>query len=802
MKKVTYLTILLFINYMAVYTQTILSPSDIAITGVISDNPDEFSFVLLTDVTTGTIINFTDAGWINTGGFWPFEGHITWTATSNLTCGTEIIVTDNSPFSASTGTITDSGTFAFSTSGDQIIAYQGTQAAPSFIYAVHFANGTGWTNATSSNTSGIPTGLTNGTNAIYLGNRDNQNYQCAVVSGTSLILAAIAVTGNWYQTNSNSGPNRPILGTCTFSCSPCNSTVTWDGSSWSGTPDGTTTAIINGNYNGVSFSCCELTVNSGFTLTVTNGTYVEVENDVIVDGSIVVETQGNFVQNNDSSTITNNGNITVNKTTAPANAWYEYTYWGSPVTNETIGNALADTNRRFLYNTQNFIDATAETANNNAAVPGQDDVDDNGDDWVSVSGGTVMTPGVGYATTQSPATFASGKSYTFTGNFNNGIITVPVYRNNTETNDNNWNLIGNPYPSAINADDFFAANTDIGAIYFWSQNTPPSSVANGNETLNFSDADYAMINGTMETAGGDGNIPARAIPSGQGFFVSYPDTATPISTSGNISQGNVVFNNAMRLATTTDNNLFFRSSNMKKQSFSSVNKLWLNLSSGSGRFNQIGIGYVNGATNNDDGLFYDATKNISIYTKSTIYSLIDDTPKKFSIQGKETSSLDANEVIKLGFYTSESNSINHTFSIDKFQGDFLTNNSIYLKDNLQNVIHNLSKSDYTFTSETGEFNTRFEIVFSNKTLSNTITNTNKNHLSIINLGSNNMQFKITNTATIKSVTIFDISGRLLYDLKGKTSIETYYLPKLKSSVYIARVILNDNTVINKKIMVK
>ncbi len=79
--------------------------------------------------------------------------------------------------------------------------------------------------------------------------------------------------------------------------------------------------------------------------------------------------------------------------------YYEYTYWSSPVSGETIGNGLTDSDptRRFSFEAGNFKDSTTETNNNNASNPGQDDIDDNGDDWQFTPAATVMDPGVGYA---------------------------------------------------------------------------------------------------------------------------------------------------------------------------------------------------------------------------------------------------------------------------------------------------------------------------------------------------------------------------------------------------------------------
>ena len=42
--------------------------------------------------------------------------------------------------------------------------------------------------------------------------------------------------------------------------------------------------------------------------------------------------------------------------------------------------------------------------------------------------------------------------------------------------------------------------------------------------------------------------------------------------------------------------------------------------------------------------------------------------------------------------------------------------TVYLVDDLLGISHNLSNSDYSFTSQTGEFNNRFKVVFNSKSL--------------------------------------------------------------------------------------
>jgi len=583
----------------------------------------------------------------------------------------------------------------------------------------------------------------------------------------------------------------------------------WDGASWSPTvPDINTVAIIEGDYNTnvggeqSSFSACNLLVISG-TLTISDNTYVEVENNVTVDSEIIVNEHGSFLQNNNNGTVTVSGTVLVRKETAPMNNWYEYTYWGSPVAGETIGTALGDAhpNRRFNYAAQNYLDATEETNNDNGTIPGQDDIDDDANDWVAPGDSHVLIPGVGYASTHNPAAFnvpgplPRQYVYSFIGPFNNGIYNVPTYRNDSELNDNNWNLLGNPYPSAIDADLFLSENTVLnntidGAIYFWSQNTAPSNTANGNEVLNFSDDDYAIINSTAQTAGGDNLIPTRFIPSGQGFFVTMSDGATANPIGGQIFEGSVVFNNSMRV--TGNNEQFFRSSAPQ------FNKLWLNLTSDNGVFNQIAIGYVDGATDAYDGMYYDAPRNQSNNTFSSIYTLIPATNKRFAIQGKSPNSLTLDEVIPLGFHTSITVATLYQLSIPQWEGEFFATQTVYLRDHLLNLTHNLSTSAYSFTSETGEFNSRFEIVFKDQALSVIENEITVNELSIIELSNGQVKFSVGSGLNIYSVEIIDMLGRTLYRLKGHSNTEIYELSNLSQAAYIAKVTLSNGQVITKR----
>ncbi|MCK7589698.1 lamin tail domain-containing protein [Subsaxibacter sp. CAU 1640] len=613
----------------------------------------------------------------------------------------------------------------------------------------------------------------------------------------SVNLLAIVFYADIDAVNDNIGLDNFVLSSTVLN------TATWDGAHWNwneGTaidtpPNDLTTVIIDGDYdttiNG-SFEACQLFVNPIYSLNIGNSTYVEVENFATIDGSIVVETHGAFVQRadfNNGFVLNPGGNASVNKSTSVINNWYDYTYWSSPVFGATVGDAIdvAPVNRRFWYNAANYLDITMETNNNNETVPGHDDIDDNGDDWQVAPAGMTMAPGQGFAATVlNSGMFPGTRQITFEGPYNTGTITTPIFYNG-DNGDNDWNLIGNPYPSAISFNDLYDNNTSLidGAAYLWSHSTiPPSNTNNGNQAINFRD-DYAIINRFIgNVAGGSGIAPdpGNYIPSGQSFFVK------------GLANGDVTFNNAMRMANTTSNDQFFRTANIIP-----LNKLWINLTSDNGVFSQILIGYAQGATDAEDSMAYDTARNLSSGVKSALYSLIDNLAgKKYAIQGKDINSLDLDEVIPLGFYTSIVQPTTYKISIADLQGDFFSSNAILLKDNLLNTIFNLSNGDYVFSSEKGEFNDRFEIVFRDSALSVIENEISPNDLNIVELSNGNIRFSVNANLNIESIEIFDILGRTLYNLKGKSSSETFDLSNLSQAAYIAKVKLSNGQTITKR----
>ena len=189
---------LLFIFSLFIITEGFAQPvaaGDIAFLGFNSDNNDQFSIILTNYIEDGSIIYFTDAGWSGSG-FYGTEGHMQWSLPAGgLPTGTIVTFTGAGAGgftvfgtgAMEAGATVTSGTLAatastspvaFNTSGDQIIAYIGSMASPTFIACVNF-NGA-WSYGTSTQTQ-IPTGLTAGTNCVLLNNHDNGIIDCSLL---------------------------------------------------------------------------------------------------------------------------------------------------------------------------------------------------------------------------------------------------------------------------------------------------------------------------------------------------------------------------------------------------------------------------------------------------------------------------------------------------------------------------------------------------------------------------------------------------------------------------------------------
>ena len=179
---------------------TTLGDGDIAIVAYQSDNPDQFAFVLLTDIGSGTEINFTDKGWQSDQTFRDNEGIVTWTADQDYPFGWVVAITIDDESTASTGDIAKTGgSFLLSGAGDQIFAYQGELTSPTLLYALQM-NSNWDAEASDPQKSTQPNADKLSNFAVCVPRRDNAVYNKTVISGSQAeLLAAIndCNTPNW-----------------------------------------------------------------------------------------------------------------------------------------------------------------------------------------------------------------------------------------------------------------------------------------------------------------------------------------------------------------------------------------------------------------------------------------------------------------------------------------------------------------------------------------------------------------------------------------------------------------------------
>jgi hypothetical protein len=719
MKRKTLLFLGILLAFKAI-SQTTLSAGDIAILQYNSDgSPEVIKFLALVPMESGTTINFTDNGWKSDNTFRSNEGIDTWTAASNVKCG-DII----------TFTLTN---VALGNNGDQILAYQGSAASPTFIFALNNEGSATWqSSATNARTSALPSGLTNGTNAIAITEIDNVKYDSSTLVGSkSAILSAICTNANW-------GGSNTVTQTFT---NTFTSETTWT-TSWSNpSPENYFKAIIDGDYDTSTdgnFTACELEINATNTLTVNSGGTVTVENGITNNGAIVIEDNGSLVQNTKDGPNTGT-NYTVERQSTSQLEEGNYTYWSSPLTSSTLAQVTS---------AQQYYSFTASTQT-----------------WVAETSSSSMTPAKGYINTgDSGITYPNTYTASFNGSaFNNGDISITLGFSSDGDADNDWNLLGNPYPSAIDADTFIADNTNIGGtLYFWTHNTADSV---GDNTQD----DYVLWNGSGGTGSCSGcTAPDGNIASGQGFFAQA------------LSTGSATFTNSMRVS--GSNSLFYKGQRPKKEK----NRIWLNLNSENG-FSQTLIAFLKDATDGVDriydGLRLNGGGNVSFY------SVLEG--KKFGIQGK--SSLHEEEIIPIGFDASETG--NFKIEIDHSEGA-LKKSKIILVDEELGIEHNLNKP-YLFTvNQVGSYMSRFKILINTK--KKHLKHTSNKNLRV-HLKKNRLM--IASKKTLTEVKIYSIYGKLLYTKKlngKKYRINIKNLSKRK--LLVLKVQLKNGKVIRRKIL--
>jgi len=551
---------------------------------------------------------------------------------------------------------------------------------------------------------------------------------------------------------------------------------TWFSGSWTpSAPTASVFAIINSAYNTASgnINACSCQINA--PVTVNANQYLDIQSDIENNSTVTIESNGSLIQSNDTASNTGTGNYTIKRTTTSYNL-YDYTYWSSPVTSATIGATFIGwrTDYAFLFDTASFSDGDL------------DGFDDNQNDWQQIGTGTTMDPGRGYAVMMPTAGYTgAATTVSFNGNVNNGVVPETLSLSGNVAANDDFNLIGNPYPSAISADDFITANLNFsGTLYFWTHRLGISGGNPGPDMNNFITTDYAMytlMGGVGTQASGIGSTtPTGFVASGQGFFVEA------------VTAGDVNFTNSMRRNTGNDN--FYRASTIRDEAVEVAQKdrIWLNFENEAGLFSQQLIGYSANATLGFDR-GYDG---IVSKTENTVsfYSFIGE--DECRIQGRPA--FDNNDVVPLG-YSSNAAGI-FTIGIDNREGQLNNpDTQIYLEDKLLNIIHDLKQGAYVFTTGTGTYNNRFVLRYTNTALGTPDFDNIENNVIV---AASNGQIRIKSyLETLKKVTVYDISGRQVFqkdNLEGNEFNITDAV--LSHQALVVKIALANGQVVNKKIV--
>ena len=547
--------------------------------------------------------------------------------------------------------------------------------------------------------------------------------------------------------------------------------------------------------------------NTGIGLTVTH--YLK------LDGTIDLEGESQLVQTDRSDfDITSTG--TLERDQQGYSNTYLYNYWCSPVAPTSNSNyTVPDIISNVGFLTSGYNGTASPVANSDYWIwKYSNRPNDDYAQWQHVRSTGSLSVGEGF-TMKGPGTTTPDQNYIMLGQPNNGDFSLAI------TVDNDY-LVGNPYPSALDANQFIldnisttdggtnATNVINGALYFWDHFAVNSHYLSDYEG---GYAVYTLLGGTLAistdtrinaTYASGTKIPERYIAVGQGFFVSAVDDGGLTGLTQPIVGGNILFKNSQRafqkeIVTGTNSGSVFLKSGKKSQSTAAKNdidirqKIRLMFDSPDGYHRQLLLGVDENATNNFD-LGYDATllenNREDMYWNLNDAKLLIQAVNNFDLEQKIPFSL---KIDKEGLAV---------ISIDKLE-NINTNKNIYVHDLELDTYQNLREGKYSVLLSPGEYIDRFELTFSSNA-----------SLSTEDLDELNLQFYFSNEKesiiinnpklnNIKTVEMHNVLGQSVF--KASNNLNEDYLElktkQINAGVYIIN-LTTENSTISKKILVE
>ncbi len=481
---------------------------------------------------------------------------------------------------------------------------------------------------------------------------------------------------------------------------------------------------------------------------------------------------------------------------------YNYNYWTSPVSSNgttfTIAGTLYDgttvSNPQPL-NWTNSFDAdpstTPKTLSRRWLYLYENYLENSYADWNLIDENNNIPVGLGY-TMKGSGSPSANQNYTFVGQPNNGTISSPVSANFQA-------LIGNPYPSAIDANTFILDNSAVlldGALSFW-EHAP----SNGTHLLLEYQGGYAVRNlsGGLPAVSppeinGEGNanqIPGRYVPVAQGFYVT-----------GNATGGTITFNNTQRIFRTeaTASSVFLRNATATSTTDDNdtLNKsVRIDFITPENAVRHLLLAFIeNGNATDAIDYGYDAL-NTESFPNDMSFSIEDE---KFLIQG--VGNFDVTKSYPLDIDITNGGPIQIALNtIENFE----ENIDVFIYDALLENYTRINNLNFQLTLEAGNYSNRFYLVFQEDTT-----------LSIIKQNTNAIAVNFlqnTDEIYIKTPSGIDVKQLYLINILGQTvaSWNSTNLPlsnEIKVPVkdvsegsYVLKVETNFSTV-NKKILIK
>jgi hypothetical protein len=473
----------------------------------------------------------------------------------------------------------------------------------------------------------------------------------------------------------------------------------------------------------------DLTINAGKALTLSTGNTLALSGNFIINSDATGT--GSFINNGSYA-----GTAIVQRYIAKDNSWH---FVSSPVIGQAIKPAFAPTT---VDNTFDFYKWDETIVNSATTFPWINIRDNSG---AYATGFTNFVNGQGYLVAYS-SSYGGNATHAFSGTMNNTAQSVSV-----NYGVNNYNLLGNPFPSAIdwNASGYTGRDAVLGT-------NAPIQIWNG------SVGNYgSYTNGS----GGTNNV-TNVIAPHQGFFV--------LATSA----GSFTIPTAAKIHPGTQNFL--------KSSLADILRLKVNSLSNT-YSDEIIVNFDNNATLNDGVAKW--------------FSLLSDAPSLYSVKNGNKLSINTlpsitnNLVVPVSFTPG----INGMFNIAASDlNSFTSNPFIYLKDLKRNIFLNLNQqTSYTFISTTNDNSERFELIFSLTPLS-----IQENHIvNTTNIYAYDNILYVNSTERVKQISIYNTIGQLIYSTNNTAGSFKYNLNGKTIGYYIVKVI-TDKNVSSEKVFVK